>query len=120
MVHWFIGRKGQAVRRRSQLPGDSKLGKKGLEMEVTLREMQQAERDEARAEAMAAEAEAAAGEWSKKMAALREKLDDLVLQVGVVQAELEKSGVEAAKVECDRLWRILHTIDRRFQDLWVE
>ena len=93
------------------MPGDSKLGKKGLEME---------ERDEARAEAMAAEAEAAAGEWSKKMAALREKLDDLVLQVGVVQAELEKSGVEAAKVECDRLWRILHTIDRRFQDLWVE
>ena len=89
-------------------------------MEATLREMQQVERNVARLEEAAAAAESAAGEWSKKMAAQREKLDDLVLQVGVVQAELEKSGVEAAKVECDRLWRILHTIDRRFQDLWVE
>ena len=89
-------------------------------METTLREMQQVERDVARLEAQAAAAESAAGEYGKRLAALREKLDDLVLQVGVVQAELEKSGVEAAKVECDRLWRILHTIDRRFQDLWVE
>ena len=89
-------------------------------MEVTLLEMQQAERDEARAEVAAAAAESAAGEYGKRLAALRERLDDLVLQVGMVQAELEKSGVEAAKVECDRLWRILHTIDRRFQDLWVE
>ena len=81
-------------------------------MEVTLREMQQAERDEARAEA-----ESAAGEYGKRLAALRERLDDLVLQVGVVQASLEDGYVEAAKYELNELWLILHAVDRRFKDL---
>ena len=88
-------------------------------MEVTLREMQQAERDEARAEEAAAAAESAAGEYGKRLAALREKLDDLVLQVGVVQAELEAGDVETAKGELDELWLILHAVDRRFKDLPV-
>ena len=86
-------------------------------MEVTLREMQQAERDEARAAAAAAAAESAAGEYGKQLAALREKLDDLVLQVEVVQAELEAGDVETAQVELNELWLILHAVDRRFRDL---
>lgn len=86
-------------------------------MEVTLREMQQVERDEARAEAMAAAAESAAGEYGKRLAALREKLDDLVLQIGVVQAELEENGVEAALTEVRELWIIMYSVDRRFKDL---
>ena len=86
-------------------------------MEVTLREMEQTERDEARAEAMAAEAEAAAGEYGKRLAALREKLDDLVLQVEVVQASLEDGDLAVAQVELNELWLILHAVDRRFKDL---
>ena len=86
-------------------------------MEVTLREMQQAERDEARAEAMAAAAESAAGEYGKRLAALREKLDDLVLQIGVVQAELEEGDVAAALTEVQELWIILYLVDRRFRNL---
>ena len=86
-------------------------------MEVTLREMQQAERDEARAEAVTAEAESAAGEYRKRLVALHERMDDLVLQVGVVQEELEDSGVAAALAELNELWIILHAVDRRFRDL---
>ena len=86
-------------------------------MEITLREMQQAERDEARAEAQAAAAESAAGEYGKRLAALREKLDDLVLQVGLVQAELAESGVAAAQAEIQELWIIMYSVDRRFKDL---
>ncbi len=86
-------------------------------MEVTLREMQQAERNEARAEAQAAEAESAAGEYGKRLAALREKLDDLVLQVKVVQAELEEGDVKTAQAELNELWIILRAVDRHFRDL---
>ena len=86
-------------------------------MEVTLREMQQVERNVARAEAMVAAAESAAGEYGKRLAALRERLDDLVLQVGVVQASLEDGDVEAAKYELNELWITLHCVDRRFKDL---
>ena len=46
-------------------------------METTLREMQQAERDEARAEAQAAEAESAADGFRKRLARLRERLTAL-------------------------------------------
>ena len=88
-------------------------------MEATLREMELAERDEARLEAQSAAAESAAGEYGKRLAALREKLDDLVLQVGVVQAELEAGDVETAKGELNELWLILHAVDRRFKDLPV-
>lgn len=86
-------------------------------MEVTLRELEQAERNEARAEAQAAAAESAAGEYGKRLAALREKLDDLVLQVGVVQASLDSGDIGAAQYEFDELWLILHAVDRRFKDL---
>ena len=86
-------------------------------MEVTLREMQQAERDEARAEEAAAAAESAAGEYGKQLAALREKLDDLVLQVEVVQAGMADGDFDAAWSEFDELWLILHSVDRRFKDL---
>jgi len=86
-------------------------------MEATLREMQQVERDEARAEAMAAAAESAAGEYGKRLAALREKLDDLVLQIGVVQASMTGGDFDTAWSEFDELWLILHAVDRRFRDL---
>lgn len=86
-------------------------------MEVTLREMQRAERDEAWSEMAAAAAESAAGEYGKRLAALRERLDDLVLQVGVVQAELEAGDFDTAWAEFDELWLILHAVDRRFRDL---
>ena len=86
-------------------------------MEVTLREMQRAEQDEAWSEMAAAAAESAAGEYGKRLAALRERLDDLVLQVGVVQASLEDGDVEAARAEFNDLWLILHAVDRRFRDL---
>ena len=86
-------------------------------MEVTLREMQQVERNVARLEAQAAAAESAAGEYGKRLAALREKLDDLVLQIAVIQASLEDGDVEAAKYEFDELWITLHCVDRRFKDL---
>ena len=88
-------------------------------MEATLREMQQAERDEARAEAQAAAADVAAGKYGKRMAALRERLDDLVLQVGVVQASLEDGDMGAARAELNELWLIFHAVDRRFRDLLV-
>ncbi len=88
-------------------------------MEVTLREMQQAERNEARAEEAAAAAESAAGEYGKRLAALRERLDDLVLQVEVVQASLEDGDLAVAQVELNELWLILHAVDRRFKDLPV-
>ena len=97
--------------------GDGKLGKKGLDMEVTLREMQQAERDEARAEEAAAAVESAAGEYDKRLAALREKLDDLVLQVGLVHGSLLGGDFDGARHEFDELWLILHAVDRRFKDL---
>jgi len=86
-------------------------------MEVTLRELQQIERNVARLEAQAAAAESAAGEYGKRLAALREKLDDLVLQVGVVQAELEAGDFDTAWAELNELWLILHAVDRRFRDL---
>ena len=86
-------------------------------MEVTLREMEQAERDEARAEMVAAAVEAVVREYGKRLAALREKLDDLVLQVGLVQAELAESGVAAALTEVQELWIIMYSVDRRFKDL---
>jgi len=86
-------------------------------MEATLREMQQVERNVARLEAMAAAAESAAGEYGKRLAALREKLDDLVLQIGMVQAELEENGVEAALTEVRELWIIMYSVDRWFKDL---
>jgi len=86
-------------------------------MEVTLRELQQIERNVARLEAQSAAAESAAGEYGKRLAALRERLDDLVLQVGVVQAELEENGVEAALTEVRELWIIMYSVDRRFKDL---
>ena len=88
-------------------------------MEVTLLEMQQAERDEARAEVAAAAAESAAGEYGKRLAALRERLDDLVLQVGVVQASMTDGDFDTAWSEFDELWLILHAVDRRFRDLPV-
>ena len=86
-------------------------------MEATLREMELAERDEARAEVAAAAAESAAGEYDKRLAALREKLDDLVLQVKVVQAELEEGDVKTAQAELNELWIILRAVDRHFRDL---
>ena len=86
-------------------------------MEVTLREMEQAERDEARAEVVAAAADVAAGEYGKRMAALRERLDDLVLQVGVVQASMADGDFDTAWAEFDEIWLILHAVDRRFKDL---
>ena len=86
-------------------------------MEVTLREMERAERDEARAEEAAAAVESAADGFHKRLASLRERLDDLVLQVGVVQSELEENGVAAALHEVQELWIILHSVDRRFKDL---
>ena len=67
---------GSSVERAGQSGGavscrwGSKLDKE-LEMEVTLRDLEQAERDEARAEAVTAEAESAAEEYGKRMAALR-------------------------------------------------
>lgn len=86
-------------------------------MEATLREMQQAEPHSARPEAQAAAMGAASDGYAKRLAALREKLDDLVLQIGVVQAELEAGDVETAQVELNELWIILHAVDRRFRDL---
>lgn len=86
-------------------------------MEATLRELQQVERDEARLEAQSAAAESAAGEYGKRLAALREKLDDLVLQVEVIQAELEEGDVAAALTEVQELWIILYSVDRRFRNL---
>ena len=86
-------------------------------MEVTLRELQQIERNVARLEAQSAAAESAAGEYGKRLAALREKLDDLVLQVEVVQAELEEGDVAAAQAEIQELWIIMYSVDRRFKDL---
>ncbi len=86
-------------------------------MEVTLRELQQIERNVARLEAQSAAAESAAGNYGKRLAALREKLDDLVLQVGLVQAELAESGVAAAQAEIQELWIIMYSVDRRFKDL---
>ena len=86
-------------------------------MEATLREMQQVERNVARLEAQAAAAESAAGEYGKRLVALREKLDDLVLQVGVVQAELEEGDVASAQAELNELWIILRAVDRHFRDL---
>ena len=86
-------------------------------MEVTLREMEQAERNVARLEAEAAAAESAAGEYEKRLAALREKLDDLVLQTGVVQWAIEEGDLTAAMAESQELWLILHAVDRRFRDL---
>jgi len=86
-------------------------------MEVTLREMQRAERDEAWSEMAAAAAESAAGEYGKRLIALRERMDDLVLQVGVVQAELEEGDVASAQAELNELWIILRAVDRHFRDL---
>ena len=86
-------------------------------MEATLRELQQIERNVARLEAQSAAAESAAGNYGKRLAALRERLDDLVLQVGVVQAELEAGDFDTAWAEFDELWLILHAVDRRFRDL---
>jgi len=86
-------------------------------MEATLREMEQAERDEARAEAQAAAMGAASDGYAKGLAALRERLDDLVLQVAVVQAELEAGDFDTAWAELNELWLILHAVDRRFRDL---
>ena len=86
-------------------------------MEVTLREMQQVERNVARAEAQAAAMGAASDGYAKGLAALREKLDDLVLQIGVVQAELEEGDVAAALTEVQELWIILYLVDRRFRNL---
>ena len=86
-------------------------------MEVTLREMQQAERNVARAEAQAAAMGAASDGYAKGLAALREKLDDLVLQVGVVQASMTGGDFDTAWSEFDELWLILHAVDRRFRDL---
>ena len=51
------------------------------------------------------------------MASLRERLDDLVLQVAVVQSELEENRVAAALHEVQELWIILYSVDRRFKDL---
>jgi len=86
-------------------------------MEVTLRDMQRAEQDEARAEAAAARDSESADSFNKKLAALRERLDDLVLQVEVIQAELEEGDVAAALTEVQELWIIMYSVDRRFKDL---
>ena len=86
-------------------------------MEATLREMERTERNVARLEAQAAAAESAAGEYGKRLAALREKLDDLVLQVGVVQWAIEEGDLTIAMAESQELWLILHAVDRRFRDL---
>ncbi|MBK9617112.1 MAG: hypothetical protein IPO35_16965 [Uliginosibacterium sp.] len=45
------------------------------------------------------------------------RLDDLVLQVGVVQAELEEGDVDTAQAELNELWIILRAVDRHFRDL---
>ena len=86
-------------------------------MEATLREMERTERNVARLEAQSAAAESAAGEYGKRLAALRERLDDLVLQVGVVQGAIEEDDLTAAMAESQELWLILHAVDRRFKDL---
>lgn len=66
----------------------------------------------------AAEAAGAkANEFHKQLASLRERLDELVLQVAVVQAELEGGDIDAALNESQDLWRILYAVDRRFQEL---
>ena len=86
-------------------------------MEVTLREMQRAERDEARQAEAATSVESAADGFHKRLVSLRERLDDLVLQVAVVQSELEENGVAAALHEVQELWIILYSVDRRFNGL---
>ncbi len=86
-------------------------------MEVTLREMERTERDEARSEVVAAAVEVVVREYGKRLSALRNRLDDLVLQIGVVQAELAESGVAAAQAEIQELWIIMYSVDRRFKDL---
>ena len=86
-------------------------------MEATLREMQQDERDEARQAEAAASVESAADGFHKRLASLRERLDDLVLQVAVVQSELEENGATAALHEVQELWIILYSVNRRFNGL---
>lgn len=82
-----------------------------------LEELQMAKRDADRLEQRAAAAEAKAAEFSGKLAALRERLDDLVLQVGQVQTDLEAGEIEEAQACLQDLWLILHAVDRRFRDL---
>lgn len=86
-------------------------------MEVTPRELEQAERDIARVETQAAAAESAAGEYGKRLAALRRRLDDLILQIADVQDSLDGGDFDAARYELDELWITLHAVDRRFKDL---
>lgn len=114
MVHRSKGPGSPAAQ---SVAGDGSKLDKELKMEVTLRDMQRAEQDEARAEAAAARDSESADSFNKKLAALRERLDDLVLQVGVVQAELEEGDVAAALTEVQELWIILYSVDRRFRNL---
>jgi len=115
MVHRSKGPGSPAA--QSVAGGGGKSEKRSWKMEATLRELQQIERNVARLEAQSAAAESAAGNYGKRLAALRERLDDLVLQVGVVQAELEENGVEAALTEVRELWIIMYSVDRRFRNL---
>lgn len=118
---WYNGASVERARQsggaESRAGDGNKLEKKGAGMEATLREMQQAERNVARLEMAAAAAEAAAGEYGKRLDALRERLDDLVLQVGVVQASMADGDFDTAWAEFEELWLILHAVDRRFRDL---
>lgn len=82
-----------------------------------LRELVRVERDEARAEQASTAAETAEAAYHKELVALRERLDDLILQVAVIQANLEDGDVEAAQAELQDLWLILNSVDRRFRDL---
>ncbi len=82
-----------------------------------LRELMRVERDADRLEQRAAAIEAKAAEFSNKLAGLRERLDDLVLQVAVIQTDLEAGEVEEAQAELQDLWLTLNSVDRRFRDL---
>lgn len=82
-----------------------------------LRELVRVERDADRLEQRAAAAETQAAEFSNKLAGLRERLDDMVLQVAVIQTGLEAGEVEEAQAELQDLWLILNSVDRRVKDL---
>lgn len=78
---------------------------------------QWSEQNTARLEQQAEAAESKAAEFDGKLAALRERLDDLVIQIGQVQTDLDAGEIEEAQACLQDLWLILHAVDRRFRDL---
>ena len=59
-----------------------------------LRELMRVERDEARAEQASTAAETAEAAYHKELAALREQLDDLILQAGLDHSDLQHQVVQ--------------------------